>query len=114
VVGVASRWIVGASASVIFPCIKPSRCRAIMEEVDKGCSEFCVSVGMVTRTAGIQFKKLAVNQSRPFGRLWLYAGLIGSNNPCCTKQTLLCVRILLFLLHRCEWVNVSSGTGSLR
>ena len=24
-----------------------------MEEVDKGCSEFCVTVGTVTRTAGI-------------------------------------------------------------
>jgi len=35
-----------------------------MEEVDKGCSKFCVTVGTVTRTAGIlthsQFKELAV------------------------------------------------------
>ena len=26
-------------------------------------------------------KALAVNLSRPSGRLWLYVGLIGSNNP---------------------------------
>jgi len=35
----------GASASVIFPCtIKSRRWQAMMEEVDKGCSEFCVTV----------------------------------------------------------------------
>jgi len=40
---VASRWIICASAAVIFPCtIKSRRWRAVMEEVDKGCSEFCV------------------------------------------------------------------------
>ena len=53
---VASRQIVGfcASASVIFPCtIKSRRWQAVMEEVDKGCSEFCVTVGTVIRTAGI-------------------------------------------------------------
>ena len=54
-------------------------------EVDKGCSEFRVSVGTVTRTASIlihsQLKALAVNLSQPSGRLWLHAGLIGSNNP---------------------------------
>jgi len=45
VIGVASRWIVGASASVIFPCtIKSTRWGAIIEEVDKGCSEFCATV----------------------------------------------------------------------
>jgi len=56
--------------------------------VDKGCSEFCVIVGTVTRTAGIlihivgwRLKTLAVNLSQPSGQLWLYAGLIGSNNP---------------------------------
>ena len=39
--GVASRRIVSASASVIFPCtINSRRWRAVMEEVDKGCSEF--------------------------------------------------------------------------
>jgi len=52
-----------------------------MEEVDKGCSEFCITVGTVNRTASIlihsQLKVLAVNLSQ----LWLYAGLIGSNNP---------------------------------
>jgi len=49
-----------------------------MEEVDKGCSEFCTTVGTVTRTAGtlIQSKALAVNMRRPFGRLQLHAGLI--------------------------------------
>jgi len=51
---VAFWWIVGAFASVIFPCtIKSRRWRAVMEEVDKGCSEFCVTVGTVTRTADI-------------------------------------------------------------
>ena len=39
--GVASRWIVGASASVIFPCtIQSRRWRAVMEEVDKGRSNY--------------------------------------------------------------------------
>ena len=34
--GVASRWIVGASVSVIFPCsIKSRRWQAVMEEVEK-------------------------------------------------------------------------------
>jgi len=43
-----------ASASVIFPCSTKSRSwRAVMEEVDKGGSEFCVTVGTATRTAGI-------------------------------------------------------------
>ena len=42
--GVASIRIVGASASVIFPCsIKSTRWQAVMEEVDKGCSEFCAT-----------------------------------------------------------------------
>jgi len=40
-----------------------------MTEVDKGCSEFCITVGTVTRTAGILIhswlKALAVNLSRP-------------------------------------------------
>ena len=73
------RQIVGASASVIFPCsTKSRRWRAIMEEVDKGCIEFCVTAGTATRSAGIlihsRLKALAVNLSRPFGRLvvcWL-------------------------------------------
>ena len=54
-----SRLIVCASASVIFHCtIKSRRWRAIMEEVDKGCKEFCVSVGTVTRTDGILIHSL--------------------------------------------------------
>jgi len=51
--GVARR-IFSASASVIFPCtIKSRRWQAIVEDVDKGFSEFCVTVGTVTRTVGI-------------------------------------------------------------
>ena len=38
--GLASRWIVGAS--VVFPCTLKSKRWAVMEEVDKGCSEICV------------------------------------------------------------------------
>jgi len=84
--GVVSRRIISASASVIFTCTtKSRRWRAVMEEVGKGCSEFCVTVGTVTRTVSIlihsQLKALAVNSSQPSDRLWLYAGLIGSNNP---------------------------------
>jgi len=52
--GVASIRIVGASASVIFPCTIKSRIwQAVMEEVDKGCSEFCEAVATATRTDGI-------------------------------------------------------------
>ena len=55
-----------------------------MEEVDRRCSEFCITVVTVTRTASILIqswvKALAVNLSRPSGRLWLYAGLTESNN----------------------------------
>jgi len=66
-----SRQIVTVSASVIFPCtIKSSRWRAVMEEVDKGCSEFCLTVGTMTRTASVlicsRLKSLVVNLS------WLY------------------------------------------
>ena len=52
----ASRQIVGASASVVFSCtIKSRRWRAIMEKIDKGCNEFCIIAqsDTVTRTAGI-------------------------------------------------------------
>ena len=82
----ASRWTFSAPASVIFPCIiKSRRWWVIMEEVNKGCSEFCVTVGTATRTAGIlihsRLKALAVNLSQPSSWLWLYAGLIGFNNP---------------------------------
>jgi len=49
--GMASRWIVSASGSVLLPCtIKSRRWQAVMEEVDKGCSEFCVTVDTVTGT----------------------------------------------------------------
>jgi len=68
-----------------------------MEEVDKGCSKFCITVGTVTRTASIlthsQLMALAVNLSQPSDRLWLCAGLIGSNNPR-------------------WWMKVSSGASS--
>ena len=78
----------------------------LMEEVDEGCSELCVTVGTVARNASIlihsRLKALAVNVSWPSGRLWLYAGLTGSNNPRWLKADL--------LPHGCEWVNVSSGT----
>ena len=68
--GVASRRVVGVSASVIFSCtIKSRRWQAMMEEVDKGCSEFCITAGTVTRTVGILIhswlKALAVNLSQP-------------------------------------------------
>ena len=50
--GVASRRIVGESASVIFPCsIEYRRWRAIMEEVDNVCNKFCVTLCTVTRWA---------------------------------------------------------------
>ena len=45
--------------------IKSSRWRVVMEEVDKGYSEFCITVSTETRTAGIlihsRLKVLAVN-----------------------------------------------------
>ena len=83
--GVASRRIGSVSASVIFHCsIKCRRWSAVMKEVNKGCSKFCVTVVTVTRTAGIlihsRLKVLAVNLTWPSGRLWLYAALIRSDN----------------------------------
>jgi len=43
-------------------------------EADKGCSEFCVTVGTVTRTTSLliysRLKALAVNLSRPSSKLW--------------------------------------------
>ena len=127
--GVAHRQIVGASASVLFTCtIKSRRWREEMDEVNKGCSEFCVTVGIVTRTAGIQIhswlKAPAVNFSRTSGRLGLYVGLIGSNNlhqlllaqstinGMSSKAMDLAVCANPSLPHGCEWVKVSSGTGS--
>ena len=77
--GVASRRTVGVSASVIFPCTtKSSRWWVIMKEVDKWCSNFSITVGTETRTAGILIyswlNMLAANMSQPSGRLvvcWL-------------------------------------------
>ena len=38
----------------VFLCtIKSRRWRAVMEEVDKGCIKFCVTVGTATRTDDI-------------------------------------------------------------
>ena len=87
--GIASKQAVGAFASAICPCaIKCRRWWAVMEKVDKWFSEFCITVG-TARTASILIhsllKALAVNMSRPSGRLWLYAGLIGSNSTCWLK-----------------------------
>jgi len=83
--GVPSRQNVGASASVIFPCfIKSRRWQSTMEEADKGCSEFCVTVGTVTILAHSRLKALAVNLSWP-------SSLIGSNKLTTlagSKQTL--------------------------
>ena len=57
--------------------IKSRSWRAVMEEVDKGRSKFCVTVGTVTRTAGILIhswlKALAVNLSWSSGRLCMLA-----------------------------------------
>jgi len=56
------------------------RCRGRMDITTK-------TVGTVTRTAGAgilihsRLEALAVNLSQPSTRLWLYAGLIVSNNP---------------------------------
>ena len=90
-----------------------------MEEVDKGCSEFCATVGTVTRTVSIlihsQLKALALNFSAGHPvNFWLFAGLIRSNNPHWLKEpyrgraamqwTLF--SMLIFLLHGCEWVKV--------
>ena len=109
--GVPSRQNVGASASVIFPCfIKSRRWQSTVEEADKGCSEFCVTVGTVTILVHSRLKALAVNLSWP-------SSLIGSNKLTTlagSKQTLFFVQILLLLSHVSEWVNVPSATGSPR
>jgi len=51
--------------------MKFRRWQAVMEEVDKGCSEFCVTVGTATRTVSILIyrwlKVLAVNLSQSSG-----------------------------------------------
>jgi len=52
---------------VIFPCtIKSTRWRAIMEEVYKGCSEFCGYCDQDCRHTD-RLKALAVNLSQPSG-----------------------------------------------
>ena len=56
------------SASVIFPCtILSRRWRAVMEEVDEGCSN--ITVATLIKTAGILIhswlKALDVSLSRP-------------------------------------------------
>jgi len=52
-----------------------------MEQVDKGCSQFCITVGTVTSTADILIdswlKALAVDLSRPSGRLCCVLDKIG-------------------------------------
>jgi len=65
--------IVDAPAWLIFPYIIKSRWwRAVVEEVGKGCSEFCITWGTVTRTTGIlihsRLKELTVNFSQLSGR----------------------------------------------
>jgi len=58
-----------------------------MEEVGKGCSEFCVEVGTATGTASIlirsRLKALACYCASHLVDFWLYAGLIGSVNCQC-------------------------------
>jgi len=66
--------------------IKSRRWRAKLEEVDKGCSEFCITVGTATRTASIlihsQLKALAVNLSWPSADSGSMLVLLAeSNNP---------------------------------
>ena len=54
----------GMSASVIFPCsIESRRLQALVEEVGKGCSEFCI-VGILIHS---RLEALAVHLSRPSG-----------------------------------------------
>ena len=84
-----------------------------MEEVDKGYSEFYVTVGTATRTGSIlihsRLKVLAVNLSRSASQLWLYAGLIWSNNPHCNRNapTLVAFRqeLKTVLFRECFPVN---------
>ena len=47
----ASRRIV--PLVIFLHTIKSRRWQEIMEGADKGCSEFCITIGTVTRTAGI-------------------------------------------------------------
>ena len=89
-----------------------------MEEVDKGCSEFCVTVGTVIRTAGLlihsRLKTLAVHLSRPSSRLWLYAGLVGSNNHHWLKADLVvCVNPSSSQSRRCLRQTVHTHCASV-
>ena len=88
-------------------------------EVDKRCSEFCVTVGTATRTAGIlihvRLQALAVNLSQPSSRLLLYAGLTGSSNPSWLEADLVvCANPSSSSSWDVSVVNVSSGTSSPR
>ena len=82
-----------------------------MEEVNKGCSKFCVTVDIVTRTAGIlihrQLNALAVHFVKPAIQLICKLDL---TTLASSKQTLLSAQILL-LPHGCERVDVTSCTG---
>ena len=57
----------------------------------------CYQVGCVLTRSRLE--ALALYLSRPSGRLWLYAGFIGSNNPCWLKADLVV----------CLWVSVLSS-----
>ena len=85
---------------------KCRRWRAVMEEVNKWCSEFCISVGAATRTAGIlihsRLKALAVDLSRPSGRLWLYGGIIGLIHAFSSHMPLLMAASTFRLGKSCE------------
>ena len=52
---------------------------------DKGPLNGWVREFLVYFSCMIRLKALAVNLSQPAGWVWLYAGLIGSNNPCWLK-----------------------------
>ena len=79
--------------------------------------KFCVTVGNVTRTAGIlihsQLKALDINPSWPSNQLWLYIGLIGSlaqstvkgdelsrGGPCCPCESF----FFFFLMGTSGWM----------
>jgi len=79
---------------LFLPCTTQSpRWQAMMDEVDKGCNDFYITVGTVTRTAGIlihSHRHWLLNLSHPSGRLQLYAGLTESNNPRCAMDLVVC------------------------
>jgi len=110
------------SASVIFTRTRKStRWRAIMEEVDKGCREFCTTVGTVTRTASIVGQRhwLLIWAGHPtnFGCMPAWLGLTtlaGSKQrkgdvlprygPCC-----LCESFFIFLMGMSGFHTDSAG-----